>query len=62
LQTFLEENPKSPAADTARAMIEQIKDRQNYPAATPVEVTYSAAPSDSHAAPGALPSIGLRVL
>jgi Ca-activated chloride channel family protein len=66
LQTFLEENPKSnpksPAADTARAMIEQIKDRQNHPAATPVAVTYSAAPSDSHAVPGALPSIGLRVL
>ena len=62
LQTFLEENPQSPAADTARAMIEQIKDRQNYPAATPVEVTYSAAPSESHAAPGALPSTALRVL
>jgi VWFA-related protein len=43
-------------------MIEQIRDRQNYPAATPVEVTYSAAPSDSHAAPGALPSMALRVL
>jgi Ca-activated chloride channel family protein len=63
LQTFLQESPKSPAADTARTMIEQIKDRQNYPAAaTPVKVTYSAVPSDSHAAPGALPSIALRVL
>jgi Ca-activated chloride channel family protein len=66
LQTFLEESPKSnpnsPAADKARAMIEQIKDRQNYPAATPAEVNYSAAPSDSHAAPGALPSTVLRVL
>jgi Ca-activated chloride channel homolog len=62
LQTFLEENPQSPAADTARAMIEQIKDGQNYPAATPVEVKYSAVPSDSHTAPGALPSTVLRAL
>jgi VWFA-related protein len=62
LLTFLVENPKSPAADTARAMIEQIKDRQNHPAATSVEINYSAAPSDSHAAPGALPSTVLRVL
>lgn len=44
LQIFLDEDPKSSVAPTARKMIEQIKNRQNQPTDS-VTITYSSAPS-----------------
>jgi len=61
LQTFLEEDPKSSAAEMARQMIEQIKDQRDRPA-EPVKITYSAAPSDSNVAPDARGRIVLQQL
>jgi Ca-activated chloride channel family protein len=57
LQTFLDEDPKSPFAGNARDTMAQISDRENHPAApAAVEVSYSAAPEDLNTPPGALPS------
>jgi VWFA-related protein len=57
LQTFLDEDPKSPFAGNARDTMAQIRDRENHPAApAAVEVSYSAAPADPNVQPGALPS------
>lgn len=56
LHTFLEEDPKSFAADSARQTLEQIleqnKDRQDHPPA-PVTITYSTVPGESSATPDA---------
>ncbi len=45
LQTLLDEDPKSPVADTARQMIQQIKERKDQPADS-VTITYSTTPDD----------------
>lgn len=52
LQTLLDEDPKSPVAETARQMMEQIKEQRNQPAQS-LTITYSTAPSDSNAPPDA---------
>jgi Ca-activated chloride channel homolog len=52
LQTLLDEDPKSPVAETARQMIQQIKERKDQPAES-VTITYSTTPDDPNVAPDA---------
>jgi Ca-activated chloride channel family protein len=47
LQRFLDEDPKSPAADAAWQMIERIKNQKDQPPATSLEIQYSAVQDDS---------------
>jgi Ca-activated chloride channel family protein len=47
LQRFLDEDPKSPAADAAWRMIERIKNQKDQPPATSLEIKYSAVQDDS---------------
>jgi Ca-activated chloride channel family protein len=49
LQTLLNEDPKSPVAETARQMIEQIKKRKDQPTES-VTITYSTTPDDPNVA------------
>jgi VWFA-related protein len=61
LKTFLDEDPKSPIADTARDFVAQIDHKRIPPSAATVEIAYSATPGDSNQAPGAVPATARRV-
>jgi Ca-activated chloride channel family protein len=55
LQTLLEEDPKSPAVEQARLMLERIEEQGRQPAAPALAISYEAAPGQVSATPGELP-------
>jgi Ca-activated chloride channel family protein len=57
LNTLLAENPKSPAADQANRMMEQLKQEAMRPAAKApqLKISYSQVPAESHSGPVQLP-------
>jgi Ca-activated chloride channel family protein len=57
LETLLLEDPKSPAAEQARQLVEQIQKDQEHPPDPSVVISYRATPSDVPAAPGELPQV-----
>lgn len=61
LKTFLDEDPKSPIADTTRAFVAHIDHKRIQPSAAKVDIAYSATPGDSNSSPGAVPATARRV-
>jgi Ca-activated chloride channel homolog len=55
LKTLLREDPKSPAAQQAIRMMEQLKDEQNRALAPAPKITFTEVPSSASTAPAGLP-------